>query len=141
MHSFLTLDDIIVVIVDDDDDIRFSLAEFLSRQGAIVFSCSNAREALDAVRTHHPNIVLSDIGLPNRDGLQLLQDIRSLNTQQDRDVPVIAMTAFGWSGNCVQSLGDAFEAHLDKPFRPDQLLSAVVSTLDNRHSKTRGSQQ
>jgi len=131
MYSSGMLDDIVVVVVDDDGDIRFSLAEFLSRQGATVFTCSNAREALEAVRAHHPNIVLSDIGLPNRDGFQLLEDIRSLDAQCDREVPVVAMTAFGWSGERAQRLWGGFQAHLDKPFRPDQLLSMVVSTLDN----------
>ena len=77
MHSFVTLDDIVVVIVDDDDDVRFSLAKFLCQHGATVFPCSNAGEALEAVRIHHPNLY--------------------------------------------------------KPFRPDQLLSAVTSTLDARH--------
>src|ERR1700756_4224047 len=134
MHSFVTLDDIVVVIVDDDDDVRFSLAKFLCQHGATVFPCSNAGEALEAVRIHHPNIVVSDIGLPNRDGLQLLQDIRSLDAEQDRDVPVIAMTAFAWSGGRAQRLWGGFQAHLYKPFRPDQLLSAVTSTLDARHS-------
>ena len=141
MHPSVTIDDIIVVIVDDDHDIRFSLTKFLCGRGATVFPCSNAREALEAVRVHHPNIVLSDIGLPNRDGFQLLEDIRSLDVQQDRDVPIIAMTGFGFSGDRAQKLENAFEAHLNKPFKPDQLLSAVVSTLDNQHSKTRGMQR
>jgi DNA-binding response OmpR family regulator len=135
MHSFGTLDDIIVVVVDDDDDIRFSLAEFLSRQGARVFACSNAAEALEAVSAHHPSIVLSDIGLPNRDGFQLLADIRSLDAEHDRDVPVIAMTAFGWSGGRAQGLWDAFQAHLDKPFKPSQLLATLVSTLDTHRAE------
>jgi DNA-binding response OmpR family regulator len=134
MHPFVRLDEIMIVIVDDDDDIRFSLTEFLSRRGAKVFSCSNAKEALVAIREHHPNIVLSDIGLPNRDGFELLQDIRCLDAQEDRDVPVIAMTALGWRGDHAQRLWGAFQAHLDKPFKPDQLLSTLVSTLDNHHS-------
>lgn len=132
MHSSVALDDIIVVVVDDDDDIRFSLAEFLGQRGARVFPCANAGQALEAVRVHHPNIVLSDIGLPNRDGFQLLRDIRSLDAEQGRDVPVIAMTAFGWSGERAQRLWSDFQAHLDKPFKPDQLLSTVASTLDFR---------
>jgi CheY-like chemotaxis protein len=137
MRPSLTLDDIVVVIVDDDDDLRFSLAKYLTGRGAIVFACSDAGEALEAVRVHHPNIVVSDIGLPNRDGFQLLQDIRSLDTSQGGEVPVIAMTGFGWSERS-QRLWAAFQAHLDKPFRPDQLLSAVASTLENRRSKVPG---
>ena len=135
MTPIVTLDDIVVVIVEDDDDIRFSLAKFLIQKGATVFTCPNASEALQVVRAHHPNIVLSDIGLPGRDGFQLLQDIRSLDAEQGRDVPVIAMTAFAWSGERAQRLWGGFQAHLYKPFRPDQLLSAVTSTLDARHSK------
>lgn|SRR5215469_14078583 len=138
MHSPVTLDDIVVVIVDDDEDIRFSLAKYLSGQGARVLPCSSAGEALEAVRAHHPNIVLSDIGLQNRDGFQLLQDIRSLDAQQGRDVPVIAMTAFGFGEDRAQRLRNAFHAHLNKPFRPDRLVSAVVSTRDNKQSNTRG---
>ena len=68
MHSFTTLEDIVVVIAEDDDDIRSSLAAFLNQKGATVFACPDASEALQAVRAHHPNVVLSDIGLPNRDG-------------------------------------------------------------------------
>ena len=127
MHSFATLDNIVVVIVDDEGDIRLSLAEFLRLQGATVFTCSNAREALEVVHVHHPDLVLSDIGLPNHDGFQLLEDIRSLDEEPSRNVPVIAMTAFGWDS--ARSLRGSFQAHLDKPFKPDQLLSAVVSTL------------
>jgi CheY-like chemotaxis protein len=132
MHPFVTLDDIIVVVVDDDDDIRFSLTKFLCGRGARVFPCSNAGEALEAVRVHHPDLVLSDIGLPNRDGFQLLQEIRSLDVEQGRDVPVIAMTAFRWSGQRAQSFWGGFQARLEKPFKPDELLSAVASTLDTQ---------
>ena len=133
MHPSLTLDDIIVIIVDDDDDIRFSLTTFLCGRGATVFPYSNAGEALEAVRVHHPDIVLSDIGLPNRDGFQLLGEIRSLDVEQGRDVPVIAMTAFGWSGQRAQNVWGGFQARLTKPFKPDQLLSAVAATLNHRH--------
>ena len=141
MHPFITLEDIVVVVVDDDDDIRFSLAGYLRGRGATVFACSDAKTALAAVQTHQPNIVLSDIGLPHRDGFQLLRDIRSLDAKQGGEIPVIAMTAFGVSGARAQRLRDAFEARLNKPFRPDQLLSAVVSTLDNKNSKARAAQK
>ena len=138
MDHFVTLDDIVVVIVDDDDDIRSSIAKYLTGRGATVFGCSDAKTGLEAVQTHQPNIVLSDIGLPHRDGFQLLQDIRSLDANQGGEVPVIAMTAFSWDGERAQGLWGAFQAHLHKPFRPDQLLSAIASTLDNRHSNVHG---
>jgi DNA-binding response OmpR family regulator len=131
MTPFVTLDDIVVVIVEDDDDIRFSLAKFLIQKGATVFTCPDATEALQAVRAHHPNIVLSDIGLPDRDGFQLLNDIRSLDPDQGCDVPVIAMTALKGAVDRATRTDGGFEATLQKPFKPDQLLAAVISSLDS----------
>lgn len=131
MTPVVTLDDIVVVIVEDDDDIRSSLAKFLVQRGATVFTCPDASVALQVVRAHHPNIVLSDIGLPNRDGFQLLQDIRSLDADQGRDVPVIAMTALNGVVDRTRTIDSGFQATLHKPFKPDQLLAAVVSTLDS----------
>ena len=130
MTAFATLDDIVVVIVEDDDDIRFSLGKFLTQKGATVFICPDASVALQVVRAHHPDIVLSDIGLPNRDGFRLLQDIRSLEADQGCDVPVIAMTALNGVLDRTRTIDSGFQATLQKPFKPDQLLAAVVSTLD-----------
>lgn len=130
MNGSDRLDDIAVVIVDDDDDIRFSLTKYLTGRGATIFACADAREGLEAVRAHRPNIVLSDIGLPNRDGFELLHDIRSLDAEQGGEVPVIVMTALEGNMDRTRTNGDAFQALLHKPFRPDQLLAAVVSSLD-----------
>jgi DNA-binding response OmpR family regulator len=129
MDSSLVLDHTVVVIVEDDDDIRFALAEFLTQKGANVFACPDARMALEAVRTHRPDIVLSDIGLPNRDGFELLQDIRSLNSGESCDVPVIAMTALEGIVDHTPTIDSGFQATLRKPFKPEQLLSAVALTL------------
>ncbi|HEX4201650.1 MAG TPA: hypothetical protein VHY59_09055, partial [Chthoniobacterales bacterium] len=65
----------------------------------------------------------------HRDGFQLLQDIRSLDAEQGGEVPVIAMTAFEGIVDGNRSVDGAFQAHLHKPFRPDQLLTAIVSNL------------
>jgi DNA-binding response OmpR family regulator len=130
MSPLVTLDDIVVVIVEDDDDIRLSLGKFLTQKGATVFTCPDASEALQVVRAHHPNIVLSDIGLPNRDGFQLLHDIRSLEADQGCDVPIIAMSALNGALDRTRTINSGFQATLQKPFKPDQLLAAVVSTLD-----------
>ena len=130
--SSVRLDDIVVVIAEDDDDIRFALAEFLNQKGATVFACHDARTALEAVRAHCPDLVLSDIGLPNRDGFELLQDIRSLNSGESCDVPVIAMTALEGVVHQNPTIDTGFQATLRKPFKPDQLLSAVALTLNCR---------
>jgi DNA-binding response OmpR family regulator len=129
MPGSVMLNNTVIVIVDDDDSIRLSLREFLIREGATVFACPDAIQGLEAVRAHHPNIVLSDISLPNRDGFELLQDIRSLGPDHNGDVPVIAMTALGGLVDFGLTIDNGFQANLQKPFRPDQLLAAVRSTL------------
>jgi CheY-like chemotaxis protein len=124
------LDHIVIVIVDDHDDTRLFLSEFLMRRGAIVFACSNAFDALETVRVRQPDVVLSDISLPNRNGFELLHDIRSLGPERGGSVPVIAMTALKPIVDQGRAEEAGFQTHLNKPFRPEQLLDAVHSVLD-----------
>src|SRR5215472_9978537 len=82
-----------IVVVEDHDDIRGYLGAFLIRLGAKVVEAKNAFEGLEAIKTYRPNIVLSDIVMPGRDGFGLLGDIRRLGPFAGGSVPVIAMTA------------------------------------------------
>jgi CheY-like chemotaxis protein len=76
-----------------------------------------------------PDVVITDIRLPDRDGFELLQDIRGLGAEGSDSVSVIAMTAFGSIADPERTLAAGFQAHLAKPFRPDQLLEAIESVL------------
>jgi DNA-binding response OmpR family regulator len=76
-HSAI-LSGITIVVVEDYPDTLFGIAHFLTRHGAKVFPSPGAFEGLQAVREHRPDIVLSNIRLPKRDGLKLLRDIRAL---------------------------------------------------------------
>ena len=78
-----------------------------------------------------PSFVLCDIRLPNRDGFELLQDIRALGAENGGNVPVIAMTAFGGFAARDRTIAAGFQAHLDKPFAPDSLLGVIKSILTN----------
>lgn len=87
-------------------------------------------EALDAVRNHRPDVVLSDIMMPERDGFQLLGDIRALGLYSGARIPVVAMTALGHNGIHEQIRQAGFQMHVLKPFRPDRLLEAVLLILN-----------
>jgi CheY-like chemotaxis protein len=114
-----------ILIVEDKADLRLLTARFLARQGAEVFAAKNAFEGLRLVREVAPDVVVSDINMPGRSGIQFLADIRHLGPDR-RNVPVIAMTAYGLD----QAVVDAgFQRILKKPFAPDQLLAAVDSVL------------
>ena len=120
-----------ILIVEDHTEARFYLTQFLNQQGAKVIASADAFDGLQAVREHHPDVILSDISMPNRDGFEFLREIRELGTENGGDVPVIAMTALGQIANRNRTMAAGFQAHLDKPFRPNQLLEAVRSVLDD----------
>jgi CheY-like chemotaxis protein len=78
-------------------------------------------------RSRRPDIVLSDISLPNRHGFELLRDIRALGPENGGGVPVIAMTALGRMVDRNRTISAGFQRHLDKPFGPEKLLEAILS--------------
>jgi CheY-like chemotaxis protein len=75
---FPRLDNLQIVVVDDHKVVRTALRIFLSGLGAVVHECSHADDALELVVRHKPALVVSDIAMPDKDGLELLQEIRSL---------------------------------------------------------------
>jgi CheY-like chemotaxis protein len=115
-----------ILVVEDKADLRLLLAGFLAWHGAEVFAAKNAIEGLRLVREMRPDMVLSDINLPGRSGIELLADIRALSRNDGGAVPVIAMTAYMLD----QALVDAgFQSILRKPFEADQLLTTIDSVF------------
>jgi CheY-like chemotaxis protein len=126
-----SLSNIIIVIVEDHSDTLFFLAQFLDREGAKVVPTDNTFDGLQAIKTHHPNIVLSDINFPKRDGFELLGDIRALEPRDFGSLPVIAMTAWTSTTYPDYMIRAGFDACLNKPFSPNKLLEAIQSALQN----------
>jgi CheY-like chemotaxis protein len=125
-----TLDNLTIVLVEDHADARALIGAFLRQEGANVIAASDGFEGLEAVKTHHPDLVLSDLLMPRRDGFDLLNDIRSLDSSNGGNVPVIAMTALVRSADRQRSEDAGFETQLSKPFSPKQLLDAILSVLN-----------
>jgi CheY-like chemotaxis protein len=123
------LDNLTIVLVEDHPDARALIGAFLRKEGANVIAASDGLEGLEAVKTHHPDLVLSDLAMPRRDGFELLDDIRSLESTHVRSVPVIAMTAFARCTDPRRSQEAGFERHLAKPFSPNQLMDAILSVV------------
>jgi two-component system, chemotaxis family, CheB/CheR fusion protein len=119
-----------IVVVEDHDDIRGYLATFLIRLGAKVVEAKNAFEGLQAVKTYRPDIVLSDIVMPGRDGFGLLGEIRGQGPDAGGDVPVIAMTALVTHADRARILNAGFKACLPKPFGPDKLVETILTALE-----------
>jgi CheY-like chemotaxis protein len=122
--------DLTILLVEDHDDTRTYLGLFLARLGARILLARNAFEAVEAVRTFHPNIVLSDISMPDRDGFHLLRDIRGLGTDAGGGVPVIAMTAMVTDPDSAWITNAGFQACLPKPFTAEKLMNLIVKVLN-----------
>jgi CheY-like chemotaxis protein len=125
------LSNIIIVVVDDDHVVGRYVGAFLAQLCAHVAVAPNAREGLEAVKTYRPDLVVSDISMPGRDGFGLLRDIRALGPEAGGSAPVIAMTALVTPVDRVRMLNAGFTAILPKPFGPDQLVEVILQVLDH----------
>jgi CheY-like chemotaxis protein len=125
------LSNLTIVVVEDHNDTRRFLGVFLAHLGASVVVAENAIEGLAAVKTYRPNLVLSDISMPGRDGFELLSDIRTLGPDAGGSVPVIAMTALVTHLDRARILNAGFQAFLPKPFNPETLVEAVLTVIND----------
>jgi CheY-like chemotaxis protein len=123
------LSNLTIVVAEDHRDTRRHLSLFLNYSGAKVVPAGNAMEALEAIKTYQPDVVVSDIMMPGRDGFALLRDIRELGPDAGGDVPVIAMSAILTRGDRARILDAGFQECLVKPFGPDVLLGAILAVL------------
>jgi CheY-like chemotaxis protein/anti-sigma regulatory factor (Ser/Thr protein kinase) len=122
------LEGIKVLAVDDDADSRRLIAAMLERCGANVRTCASAAEALEAFDEFSPDVLLSDIGMPEENGYSLIRKIRSGNGNGPR-VPAVALTAFARVEDRMKALAAGFNTHVPKPVEPAELLMVIASLV------------
>ncbi|MEP0755736.1 PAS domain S-box protein [Trichocoleus sp. Lan] len=125
------LNGIQVLVVDDDTDSREFVAFVLEEAGAKVMTAATATEALTMLMRSKPNVLLSDIGMPDIDGYTLMQQVRALPTEQGGQVLAIALTAYAGDFNQQQALRAGFQQHLSKPIEPESLVRAISRLLNH----------
>jgi CheY-like chemotaxis protein len=122
-----SLNGIRVMLVEDDNDTREVLAAALDSYGASVIEAASAAEALRLLVTESPDILVTDIGMPEMDGYELLSKIQSEYRQ--RDIPAIALTAFASPEDRQKSLRAGFRAHISKPISTEELVATIGTFL------------
>jgi signal transduction histidine kinase/CheY-like chemotaxis protein len=120
-----------VLVVDDEPDTRNLLARVLSECNATVVAAGGAHEALGIFEKQAPDVVVSDIGMPDVDGYELLKRIRAFGPARGGRVPAIALTAFARSEDRTRALRAGFLVHISKPVEPSELV-ATVATVTGR---------
>lgn len=116
-----------VLVVDDEPDARDLLQSILSQCHAKVRAAASATEALDALETFVPNVVVSDIGMPDLDGYHLISEIRRRPPDRGGRVPAIALTAYARIEDRARCLRSGFQVHVPKPVEPVEILAIVAS--------------
>jgi PAS domain S-box-containing protein len=120
------LDGVRVLIVEDEADTREFLRQFLAAHGASVVAAASAAEALELAAATHPNVLVSDIGLPKVDGYELLARLRAQGSNGVGGIPAIAITAYARPEDRQFAFRAGYQAHLPKPVEPAQLLDAMT---------------
>ena len=123
------LDGVHVLVVDDEADARRVLAMVLEGAGAVVVTAGGVPAALDALSNARPNVLVSDLGMPDQDGFDLIRHLRQ-DGHDAEDLPAIALTAFVQKDDAQLALGAGFQVHLPKPVDPYELTSAIARLAD-----------
>jgi signal transduction histidine kinase/DNA-binding response OmpR family regulator len=126
------LDGLRVLVVDDEADGREAIARVLELRGAEVVVASMVREALAVLKDSPPDVLVSDIGLPDEDGYDLIRQVRELDDDRARHVPAIALTAFAREEDSMRALSAGFQLHASKPIEPG-VLTSLVARLAGRN--------
>ncbi len=120
-----------IVVVEDDASTLEMLSRSLSDRGATVISCERGLDALEAIRSRTPDLIISDIGMPDMDGYELMRQLRR-TTDRRGHYPAIALTAFARPEDKDEALKAGFDAHLSKPVNLRRLEELATELMLNR---------
>ncbi|HET9212247.1 MAG TPA: ATP-binding protein [Thermoanaerobaculia bacterium] len=115
-----------VLAVEDDESTLDALTELLSLQGADVAPAASVSQALETLEGFDPDVLVSDIGMPERDGYELIREVRALG-HDATDLPAVAVTAFASPEDRQRALAAGFQVHLAKPVDPRELTSVIAA--------------
>jgi PAS domain S-box-containing protein len=125
------LDGLRLLVVDDEDDARVLVGAVLGEQGAEVHLVASASEALEQISIIRPDVVVSDIAMPQMDGYALIRKIRALPPSMGGRTPAVALTAHARSEDAKLAFAAGFQMHVAKPIEPVE-LAIVVANLGGR---------
>lgn len=123
-----------LLLVDDEPGVREAVKDYLEESGFTVQVASNASDAWQMLQQQTPDLVISDIMMPQVDGYQFLQQLR--DDPRFKSLPVVFLTARGMTSDRIMGYQAGVDAYLPKPFDPDELVAIVENLLERRAPKS-----
>ncbi len=128
-----SLEGIRVLLVEDDEMVRIGLQRILEGRKATVRAVGSAIEAIAAFSAERPDVIVSDIGLPEESGHSLIRRLRAVETTGAPRVPAVALTGHRRTEDRLAAIQAGFQIHVSKPVDPEEFLT-IVATFAGRHS-------
>lgn len=119
-----------LLLVDDEPGLREAVQAYLEDCDFIVDVASNAKDGWEILQTHLPDLVITDVMMPQVDGYQFLRQLRE--DERFKALPVVFLTAKGMTTDRIQGYQAGCDAYLSKPFDPDELVAIVENLLARR---------
>ena len=133
LEGLPSLEGLKVLVVDDEADTRELIREVLKECGSEVILSRSAAEAFEALQQYHPDILISDLGMPDEDGYSLISKIRALPSERGGEIPAAALTAYARAEDRMRVLRSGFQFHLPKPVDSAELVTVVASLAGRAH--------
>ena len=114
-------------MVDDEQDTRQLLVQSLTYYGATVVTAKSAAEGLQELIDKSPDVLVSDIGMPDEDGYSFIKKVRALEDKNQKNITAVALTAYTRAQDRVKALSSGFQNHVSKPVEPDELATVIAS--------------
>ena len=132
------LDGVHILLVEDDDDSRKLLGTMLKRYGAKVTTTKSAAEAFDVFSQDVPDLLISDIGMPDEDGYQLIRKLRELPPDKGGQTPAIALTGYASRKDRERALTAGYHKHMAKPVEQSEMMAAIAGLIGRPTEPNRG---
>jgi CheY-like chemotaxis protein/anti-sigma regulatory factor (Ser/Thr protein kinase) len=121
-----SLENVQVLLVDDDLDTLQILSVLLGEQKAQVQEASSVAEAVEMLQWYEPDVLVSDIGMPNEDGYVLIKKLRAMDEKTGKQTPAVALTSYVRVADRTRALSAGFNLFVPKPVEPNELISAIA---------------
>ncbi len=124
-----------ILVVDDDQDALDMLTVVLTEAGAAVRTAASATEALALLRWIRPDVLVSDLAMPDEDGYSLIRNLRAIERESGRETPAVALTAYVRVQDRARAEAAGFNVFVEKPVDPEELIAVLAGIAESRGGK------